>query len=98
MDDLMDKLRSRYNYWNEGDVIVMTDQNGDRSLTNDMENVIEYLIRAGAINSTNQKIIYKDSQGIWDGVELINLNPVSIDFYSINERDLKSALAKVKIW
>ena len=93
----MNKLRSRYNYWYEGDVIVMTDQNGDRSLTNDMENVIEYLIRAGAINSTDQLIIYKDSLGTWDGVELTNLNPISISFYSINERDLKKALAKVKL-
>jgi hypothetical protein len=87
--------QSKYNYWNEGDVIVMTDQNGDRSLTNDMENVIAYLIRAGAITSTDQKIIYKDSQGIWDGVELTNLNPPSVNFYSINERDLTKALAKI---
>src|SRR5690606_27147290 len=66
-------FRSKYNYWHEGDVLVITDQNGPVSLTNDMENVLEYLRRTGNITSTNQTIIYKDSQGIWDGVKLESL-------------------------
>lgn len=50
--------------------IMIEDLNhGRMSVTNDIENVIEYICNKENINPVEHYIIYKDSDGIWDGYE-----------------------------
>ncbi len=61
-------IKSDFNYYISNGVLAIEDQNlGRMSVTNDMENVLEYIK-----NELNDKmpnlIVYKDSDGIWDGV------------------------------
>jgi hypothetical protein len=74
--------RSDFNYriavWGEGgtvkSVIVITDLNrGRMSVTNNMEAVLQHIAdeEGFEISSiTGARIIYRDSEGIWDGVEI----------------------------
>ena len=62
---------------------------GSKSVTNDIENVLEE-IRAELGNLAGFAIIYRDSMGRWDGVQLKN---ESAHFYSLNESDKQQAQA-----
>lgn len=51
-------------------VIVIEDQDlGSMSVTNDIENVILDIANIENINPTQYMIVYKDSDGIWDGFD-----------------------------
>lgn len=54
------------------------------SVTNDMENVLKALGERMYLN--DMLIIYCDSEGIWDGVWLVETHPRGFDFYSLGER------------
>lgn len=92
--------RSEYTHDIEENIISITDKGGMKSVTNDIENVITDIIeREGILKVMNSKIIYKDSQGVWDGVriELDASGKIkSTDFYSINEMDYQKAKEKVR--
>ena len=61
-------MRGRYIWRIEQNLLLITDRNlGDRSVTNEVEQVLVDL--AGlSIDIAKQRIIYRDSDGIWDGI------------------------------
>jgi hypothetical protein len=58
--------RSYFSKFEHEGVLCLIDHNGPRSLTNDMERVIEDLALSGT--NVDRPIVYRDSEGIWDGV------------------------------
>ena len=86
----------------ENDILWLEDLNGDKSLTNDMENA---LLVAAADNDIpladlpSTKIMYKDSMGNWDGVrasvrviDVLGRKVVevsSVDFFALNSTDFE---------
>lgn len=57
--------RSTFSYEIINDVLVIHDLNEGMSVTNDMENVLEYINKN---NPLPNKIVYRDSEGVFDGV------------------------------
>jgi hypothetical protein len=76
------------------DIVVIEDLNlGNRSVTNDIENIlIELDKRIPTLH--DMKIIYRDSMGIYDGIKIKDGNFHS--FYSIQEKDLDKAINKAE--
>ena len=59
--------RSDYQWWIKDSVLLIEDLNGGKSVTNDMAKILldlDFLL--GSLE--DRRIIYKDSEGIWDGV------------------------------
>lgn len=80
--------RADYTYTVEENIIAIVDLDmGSRSVTNDIENVLDE-ISAQLGGLAGYAIIYRDSQGIWDGVRLERGLAV---FYGLNETELEEA-------
>ena len=82
-------MRSEYEYGIDGNILYITDLNGMKSVTNDIENVLADItpeVYQGKL------IMYKDSQGIWDGIRYENNH---IEFFSINETNFQNAKIKL---
>jgi hypothetical protein len=92
--------KSDYTWKVTEDVLHIEDLNlGGRTVTNDIENVINEIYQVIGEKIKGYKIMYRDSEGMWDGV-----TPswgvkkcVSCDFYHIGETDFKLALEKTKL-
>jgi len=88
-------IRSNYTYNTLNDVLYIIDENlGGMSVTNNMEDVLE-AIREDGIDLQNYKIMYKDSEGIWDGVRITKYDPIEIIFFSIGTTDFHEAYDKI---
>ena len=84
--------RAIYSRTVHGNVIVIEDLNGPKSVTNDAENVIHDL--DASFDLSKYFIIYCDSRGIWDQL-LVDRTGHFAGFSSLNARDLPAALAKL---
>ena len=93
-------VRSQYDYTLEGELLYLEDLNGDKSLTNDMENALTEISLNEGIDLdrlSSLKIMYRDSMGQWDGVrvtlrkdDLLGAEVTSIesvDFFSLGGTD-----------
>lgn len=85
--------RSEYSYTIENGVVCIVDHDTGRSVTNDARDVIDDLTRKD-IDVNAMPVIYRDSQGIWDQLTVVNSRFAS--FKSINEREKADAIAKAK--
>ena len=63
----------------------------ERSVTNDIDNILEDIRRETGEDLNRYVIIYRDSMSIWDG---ITLKGSSVGFYSLNEKEYKQAKEK----
>lgn len=85
-------FRADYTYTVEGSVIAIIDlDQGSKSLTNDMEHVLDD-IRAQIGDLSGYSVIYRDSMGRWDGVRL---KRGVVQFYSLNETNPDRASARL---
>lgn len=85
-------FRADYTYTVEGSVVAIIDlDQGSKSLTNDMENVLDE-IQAELGSLAGYSVIYRDSMGRWDGVRL---ERGLVEFYSLNETDPERAAARL---
>lgn len=85
-------FRADYTYNVTGSVIAIIDlDQGSKSVTNDMENVLDD-IRAEVGDLSGYAVIYRDSMGRWDGVRL---ERGVVQFYSLNETDPERAAARL---
>jgi hypothetical protein len=84
--------RAEFNFDVDGDILAIHDLGGMKSVANDIENILSDIQKYSLINLCEYKIIYCDSQGIWDGIIFKN-NRVS--FFSINEREYQKAKEKL---
>lgn len=64
-------------------VISIVDQDSGKSVTNDIENVLKDIEREHGSSIAGRMIMYKDSQGIWDGV---SWDGTRASFFSIGEK------------
>jgi hypothetical protein len=65
---MQNKSRANFRYKIDQMVILIWDQNlGNLSVTNDIENVVGDIARREGIEPTRYLIVYKDSEGRWDG-------------------------------
>lgn len=95
--------RAEYNYDMEGSILWIEDKGGLKSVTNDIDNILVDI--ALIHNISNKKIMYKDSDGIWDGItasvttkKVNGKNTVSIsnlDFFPLTEKDFGKAKEKL---
>lgn len=91
--------KSDYTWKVSQDVLHIEDLNsGGRTVTNDIENVVNEIYQVIGEKIKDYHIIYRDSEGMWDGVtpswEVKKCT--SCDFYNIGETDFNLALEKVK--
>lgn len=84
--------RSDYDYQVDGLVLAIEDLGGAKSVTNDIENVLQD-IRMELGDLSQFYIMYKDSMSTWDGIELSAPNVIS--FFSINEKEYNAAKTKL---
>lgn len=97
--------RSDYSYKidYENNIIAITDNGGLKSVTNDIEKVIADIAMETQI--TGRTIIYKDSMGIWDGIEVTmemketkteQIGTIKkIEFFPLTETQYEKAVEKV---
>lgn len=62
---------------------------GGMSVTNNIENVVDEIAAAEKIDPQQHMIVYKDSDGVWDGWDYSNGS-----FISLQEDDYKDAVDK----
>lgn len=87
-------FRAEFNYDIKDGVLWIVDLNGPKSLTNDIEYVIEDIEKVENIDASKLKIMYKDSEGIWDGISYYGNK--SFNYFPIRETDFDLALQKLK--
>lgn len=86
--------RADYEYDLAGDVLWIIDRGGYKSVTNDMENILQEIGEViGPDQLRKKKIMYRDSMQIWDGVRLSENGVVS--FFPLTERDSMKAREKL---
>jgi hypothetical protein len=97
---------AKYDYGFDNRILWIEDLGGMKSVTNDMENVLNTIASNHGIDSlTDYKIMYKDSQGIWDGVSLEEKphtlfgrqvkEIINLSFFPITEREFTKAKEKL---
>lgn len=95
--------RAEYEYDVEGSVLWIEDKGGMKSVTNDIENILSDIAILQDIS--RKKIMYKDSDGIWDEVRAkievkreMGRNRISIsglEFLPLTETDFGKAKEKL---
>jgi hypothetical protein len=91
--------KSDYKWKFKDNILFIQDLNlGRMSVTNNIENVLSEIKDEMGEKITEAKIIYKDSQGVWDGVipEWTTEGCSSVRFYYIGETSLVKAIKKIK--
>lgn len=80
--------RADYEYFiNEGVVSIVDLDKGNKSLTNDIENVIEEVCLRAGIKPHEYKWVYRDSGGMWDGFD-----PATKQFIPLGTTDENDAI------
>jgi len=86
--------------WNFSDgILTIEDLNsGGMSVTNNMENILSEIKQKVGNKIHEAKIIYRDSEMVWDGVEAEwTVGGCSdVSFYSIREFYVKEAIKKIR--
>lgn len=93
-------MKSKYTYHFTDDVLVINDQGGMRSVTNDMEKILAVIHMNEAKYLHGTKIIYSDSIGNYDGVVAKNIGrngrPMyQIEFIVWGARDEVTAIQRI---
>ena len=72
------------------EVIVIEDLNlGNKSVTNNIENVVDIVSKLEHVNPANYMIVYRDSEGKWDGWD-----HKEQQFVFLNEDNWKDTVSK----
>jgi hypothetical protein len=85
--------RAKYRCSNVGGVFAIIDENGPISVTNDIETVIDEVMNFYDID--DEPIIYCDSEGRWDGIELDDRGRFK-DFILLGAPNVIEAIAALK--
>lgn len=87
----MTGLQASYTWQIDGDYLVIIDQDGPVSVTNDVEAVIADLVEEG-VNVDSKRVLYRDSEGLWD--QILTTEGRFHDFRILTARSLEEAKAK----
>ncbi|QEE39817.1 MULTISPECIES: DUF6011 domain-containing protein [unclassified Methylobacterium] len=90
--DLFGHERATYTRETRGDVILITDLNKGRTVTNDAESVIGDLVECLG-DLAGKRIVYRDTSGVWD--ELVVTSNRFTGFRSVGVRTPEEVLAKI---
>ena len=89
-----ESFAAEYTYTVEGCVIAIIDlDRGNKSVTNDIDNVIADIKADLASDLSGHAIIYRDSMGVWDGIKLSETGNVT--FYGLGESNQAKATARL---
>lgn len=107
MDEFQERTRNMFANRSEydwgmtpdGKILYITDEGGLKSVTNDLENVLQDIQETIPLRDlVNARIMYRDSMGIWDGIS-IKYTPgmaiQSVSFFPITEKEFNQAKAKL---
>ena len=90
----MKNWHANFDYKIKDDVLVIEDLDyGNKSVTNDMVNVLKRIEDETDKNFIGKKIIYKDSEQKYDGV---SWNGYTVSFIPIRTKKLEQALTSIK--
>lgn len=86
--------KSQYTFWFDKhafkNILIIEDLNqGGMSVTNNIENVLDEIIQDSGVFIHSYMIVYRDSDGIWDGYDYQQST-----FVYLGENDWKSAVEK----
>jgi hypothetical protein len=87
-------LRAVYSRTVHGNIILIEDLNGPKSVTNDAYRPGLIMGLDASFDLSKYLVIYRDSRGIYDQL-LVDCTGHFAGFASVNERDLFAALAKL---
>ncbi len=83
--------RADYVYTLTDDILSIIDlDRGGKSVTNDIDNIIADVSEIEDIDPSEIKVIYRDSDGIWDGY-----NPVKYSFIPLRASSDIEAISKL---
>ncbi len=83
--------RADYVYTLTDDVLSIIDlDQGGKSVTNDIDNVIADVSAIEGVDPQDLKVVYRDSDGIWDGYD-----PVKCRFIPLRETTETGAIGKL---
>jgi hypothetical protein len=85
-------VRATYDYAVHGAFVLVIDQDSGPSVTNDAENVIEDLSRAGVLDG--RRVLYRDTDGRWD--ELLVRDGAFVGFIALGAASPAGAVAKAE--
>lgn len=77
-------------------ILVIEDLGGDKSVTNDIDNISKDLLKANKIESDelpNLLMIYRDSEGVYDEIRFSK--SMGVTFYPLTETDKETAMTKL---
>lgn len=79
------------------DVIWIKDSGGLKSVTNDIENILEDISKELAVPGSilAAKIMYQDSMAIWDGIKILFHSPFKVEFFPLTEKEFSKAKKKL---
>jgi hypothetical protein len=60
--------RAWFSWLLDGEFIAIIDEHGPRSVTNDVEGVLELVAIVANADLDAHRIVYRDSDGFWDGI------------------------------
>lgn len=70
---MIHRNRAKYSWDIDNDFLKITDENEGKSLTNDIENCLTEIFENLTDKVlTDYKILYCDSEGCWDAIEILN--------------------------
>ena len=72
-------------------ILIIVDKNlGNMSVTNDIENVVDFICKKEKLQPKDCAIIYRDSHNCWDG-----WNPINKWFVALSTKDQGVATKKI---
>ena len=84
--------KSNYHYFfNRGVLCIIDENRGNMSVTNCIEDVVHEICENEGIDKSSLLVIYKDSDGIWDGWD-----DSKQSFILINQKNIDDAIDKIK--
>jgi hypothetical protein len=93
------RSQSDYNFWFDRGTLIIVDKarpgSNFMSVTNNLENILEDISRMIDKNLVGTPIVYADSEGNYDGVELLGRG--KIEFIPIQEKDRQKAILELNI-
>jgi hypothetical protein len=86
-----------YSAGTDEDTIWLEDaDSGGMSLTNGMETALSQLLANGFDIKPETKLVYRDSEGSWDGVRVTSTRPMIISFIGLGASSRQEAIKLIK--
>lgn len=76
----MGKVKASFSYtYTNGVVRIVDNDAGDISVTNDIENIVEFIAKVEGMDPKVNLWVYQDSNGVWDGWDPVRNKFILVD-------------------